>query len=100
MVSAQFLTSPQFWPRGLVGAQAAPLRGVQVAGLEVGLAAGERGGHATQVRERRHVARAVEELRHAHAAADPVAGRQRVNRRWDRMSGRMAEAIFISFLRE
>ena len=63
----------------LVRAEAAPLRRVQVARLEVRLAARERDRDAAQVAEGRHVRRPVKQLADARAAADPVAGRERVD---------------------
>ena len=63
----------------LVGAEAAPLRRVQVARLEVRLAPRERARDAAKVADGRHVARPVEHLAHPGAPADPVAGREGVN---------------------
>ena len=64
--------------RGLVRAEPPPLRGVQVASLEVGLGPRERARHPAEVAEGGHVRRPVEELADARAAADPVPGRERV----------------------
>src|SRR5208282_571603 len=64
---------------GLVRAETAPLRGVKVARLEVRLAPGERARDPPQVADGGHVAGPVEHLADAGAAADPVAGGQRVD---------------------
>ena len=63
----------------LVRTETAPLGRVQVARLEVRLAPGERARHPAQVADRRHVAGPVEHLADPGAAADPVAGRERVD---------------------
>src|SRR3989441_537519 len=64
--------------RRLVRTQAAPLGRVQVARLEVRLGPRQRRCHAPQVAQGAHVRRAVEELADAGPAADPVAGRERM----------------------
>src|SRR2546422_492429 len=64
--------------RRLVRAQAAPLGRVQVARLEVGLGPSQGRRHPPQVAQGAHVRRAVEELADAGPAADPVAGRERM----------------------
>ena len=63
---------------GLGRAQPSPLGGVQVTGLEVGLAPGERGGDPPEVGHGGQIGRPVEKLGHSGAASDPVAGRERV----------------------
>ncbi len=63
---------------GLVGAQATPLRGVQVTGLEVGLGPRQRGGDPPQMGQRAHVGGAVQQLGDAGAPSHPIAGGERV----------------------
>ena len=59
---------------GLVRAETSPLGRVQVARLEVRLAARERARDPAEMADRGHVAGPVEHLADAGAAADPVAG--------------------------
>src|SRR5579859_3601255 len=63
----------------LVRAEPAPLGRVQVARLEVRLAAGERARDPPKVGDRGHMAGPVQQLAHAGPATDPVAGREGVH---------------------
>ncbi len=58
--------------RGLRGAESAPLSGVQVTSLEVGLAPRQRRGYPAQVGQSGHARRPVQQLRYTGASADPV----------------------------
>src|SRR5256886_58320 len=64
--------------RSLVRTQPTPLGRMEVPGLEVGLGPREGRGNPTEVAQGAHVRRAVQELRHPGPAADPVAGRERM----------------------